>query len=181
MGNCCTNYNKKKRPLGYLPLIGQSHEIILTLKITSQDTYKDTNVIGNFYDHFNSGNVKIFIENKEVEFNKYFKPRFEGLYTIKIKIFVELLDCSFMFHQCNKIINIDLSNFRTDQVTNMESMFEGCDSLINIKFGSFDTKNVKNMEAMFLSCFSLRTLDLSSFDTSKVTNMRRMFSGCFNI
>ena len=147
----------------------------MTLKINDKDTYKEVDFIGSFYNHFNSENVKIFINNNEVEFKKSFEPKNKGLYEIKIKIFVELLDCSHMFLNCENIINIDLSNFRSDKVTNMESMFDNCVQLINIKFGSFNTKNVTTMKRMFWACFSLRMLDLSSFDTSNVLNMSMMF------
>ncbi len=36
----------------------------------------------------------------------------------------------FMFNYCNSLTNIDLSNFNTQNVTNMSSMFDGCNSLI---------------------------------------------------
>ena len=38
MGICDSNKNKNESP-GYIPLIGQSHEIVLTLKIGDKDTY----------------------------------------------------------------------------------------------------------------------------------------------
>ena len=35
-----------------------------------------------------------------------------------------------MFFGCNSLTNIDLSNFNTQNVTNMSDMFYGCNSLI---------------------------------------------------
>ena len=36
---------------------------------------------------------------------------------------------SYMFNSCFKLQEINLSNFKTDNVTNMEYMFYGCESL----------------------------------------------------
>ncbi len=83
-----------------------------------------------------------------------------------------------MFEGCSNIKHLNLSlyeNFRTNNVTNMESMFAGgpeltCNSLLN-----FNTSKVKNMLQMFAGTQS-KSLDLTSFDTSKVTQMSSMFS-----
>ena len=39
---------------------------------------------------------------------------------------------SVMFGGCKSLTNIDLSNFNTQNVTNMNFMFGGCNSLTNI-------------------------------------------------
>ena len=39
---------------------------------------------------------------------------------------------SFMFFECKSLTNIDLSNFNTSKVTNMNYMFSECKSLIKI-------------------------------------------------
>ena len=48
-------------------------------------------------------------------------------------------------------------------------------NLTNIDVSNWDTSKVTNMEQMFGICFEITSLDLSSFDTSKVTNMKGMF------
>ena len=79
--------------------------------------------------------------------------------------------------------NLDLSNFNTLNVTNMQSMFEGAftnSKTISLNLGEhFYTSNVTNMQSMF-NMFAYTapsfTLDLGpNFDTSKVTNMQFMF------
>ena len=40
---------------------------------------------------------------------------------------------SCMFYICSSLINIDLSNFNTNNVTNMRDMFEGCSSLTKLQ------------------------------------------------
>ncbi len=92
-----------------------------------------------------------------------------------------MTDASYMFYRCNKIINIDFSNFSTDKVTNMVCMFGMCSNLASLDLSNFDTSNVTDMNRMFWLCDNLKNLDLSSFNTSNVTNMASMFSRCSNL
>ena len=57
-------------------------------------------------------------------------------------------------------------------------MFSGCSSLKELNLSNFNTNNVTNMNSMFSGCSSLKELNLSNFNTNNVTNMRWMFSGC---
>ncbi len=60
-------------------------------------------------------------------------------------------------------------------------MFGSCTSLTSLDLSNFNTSNVTNMNGMFGSCTSLTSLDLSNFDTSKVTSMINMFNGCTSL
>ena len=55
-------------------------------------------------------------------------------------------------------------------------MFYGCNSLISLDLSNFNTQNVTNMGCMFYHCNSLKSLDLSNFNTQNVTNMGAMFA-----
>ena len=79
------------------------------------------------------------------------------------------------------ILELDLSNFDTSQVTYMQSMFFGMSNLTTLNLSNFDTSKVTNMGAMFLGMSNLTSLNLSNFDTSKVTNMGTMFSEMSNL
>ena len=61
-----------------------------------------------------------------------------------------------MFNGCSKLININLSNFNTQNVINMSEMFGGCESLTNINLSNFNTQNVMDMSDMFRRCNSLK-------------------------
>ena len=61
-----------------------------------------------------------------------------------------------MFCWCDKLTNIDLSNFKTNNVTNMGWMFYRCSSLTNIDLSNFNTNNVTNMDGMFAGCKFLK-------------------------
>ena len=54
-----------------------------------------------------------------------------------------------MLSECNSLTNINLSNFNTQNVTNMSSMFYGSSSLTNLNLSNFKTKNATNMSSMF--------------------------------
>ena len=72
----------------------------------------------------------------------------------------------------------NLSNFNTNNVTNMSYMFYRCSSLKELNLSNFNTNNVTNMGLMFFGCLSLKELNLSNFNTNNVTEMRGMFWGC---
>ena len=50
----------------------------------------------------------------------------------------------------------NLSNFNTNNVTNMFCMFSDCSSLTNINLSNFNTNNVKDMMLIFSGCSKLR-------------------------
>ena len=83
---------------------------------------------------------------------------------------------SYMFVRTLNILDIDISNFDTSKVIDMEYMFMGMSSLTSLDISNFDTSKVTNMECMFYYMSSLTSLDISNFDTSRVTNMQNMFA-----
>ena len=98
--------------------------------------------------------------------------------TVIITFSSSLTSCSYMFSGCNKIIEIDLTDFDSSQIKKINNMFDGCTSLKSINFGSFQTSNVNDMLETFENCEQLETLDLSSFITTQVTDFHYMFAGC---
>ena len=79
------------------------------------------------------------------------------------------------------ILDIDLSNFDTSQVADMNHMFCGLDKPTSLNLSNFNTSKVTDMSGMFFSMSNLTTLNLSNFNTSKVTDMSGMFSGTFKL
>ena len=134
-----------------------------------------------FLKELNELNTELYINNKKYKYEKYFIPEKEGEYNILLKFNILMTDCSFMFYNCDRITNIDLSSFNTKNVIKMLSMFEGCSNLTSINLSSLNTQNVMEMTAMFNKCSNLTNIDLSSFDTQNVTNMAGMFAQCSKI
>ena len=116
---------------------------------------------------------------------------FLGVYQQEIKNILELdlsnfntsqvTDMYSMFNGMRNLTTLNLSNFDTSRVTDMSAMFHNMSNLTTLNLSSFDTSQVTNMHAMFSDTSNLTSHDLSNFDTSKVTNMARMFSGMRNL
>ena len=84
-------------------------------------------------------------------------------------------DMNYMFWNMHSLTSLNLSNFNTSKVTNMSSMFYNMRNLTSLDLSNFDTSKVTNMKAMFHNSWSLTSLNLSNFNTSKVTKMESMF------
>ena len=112
---------------------------------------------------------------------------FKNLTSLKVIQGLENLDTSqvtnmsWMFAECHKLTNLDVSHWDTSQVTNMSRMFEHCHSLTSLDVSHWDTSQVTDMYLMFAGCDKLTSLDVSHFDTSQVTNMDCMFGDCKNL
>jgi len=90
-------------------------------------------------------------------------------------------DSSSLFSGLNKLKSINFQrNIDTSQVTNMSSMFRNNKSLASLDLSGFKTSNVTDMSNMFQDTL-LASLDLSGFNTSKVTSMSGMFVNDHNI
>jgi len=170
------------------------NEIILKLKINKEDLNKyicflndSLDDFGEWDDYFhgleelNKINTIIYINNGKVEYEKVRKFDKIGIYEIKIIININITKATYMFHNCDNIIEINLSKFNTENITDMKGMFRGCRNLESLDLSSFDTKNVTNMEQMFAASRNLESLDLSSFNTKKVINMSEMFCDCVKL
>ena len=82
-----------------------------------------------------------------------------------------------MFYCC-KFFNSDISKWDTSKVENMSTMFYSC-TRFNCDLSKWNTSRVKDMQYMFYHCINFNS-DLSNWDTSRVENMNSMFEGCHN-
>ena len=178
-------YIKNNRSINKYP-----NEINILIKVKKEDIQKKVYFLDNYKENFNKGdnlkelnndNTELYIDGNKNEFKKYFIPKDEGDYHIKLKFNINLTDCSYMFAYCENITQINFIFFNTSYIKNMQAMFSCCKNLIDLNLSSFDTKNVTNMSYMFDNCNNLNYLDLSSFNTENVENMSYMFSDCKNL
>ena len=123
-------------------------------------------------------NCELYVNNNLINFNSYYNFDKIGKYTIKILIKKPLKNIQFLFHKCNLLNSLDLSNLNSFQVFSMRSSFNECLSLQNIDLSNLVTKNVTNMKSLFKDCSSLKNINISSFNTENVIDMSLMFSGC---
>ena len=82
-----------------------------------------------------------------------------------------------MFWLCARLNELNVSHFKTQNVTDMACMFADCDNLLSLDLNNFDTSNVTDMSQMFEGCSRLVTLYLSKLNTQNSTHMNSMFSG----
>ena len=174
--------------------------ILGEINIRPDDIYKFTRVINSFENFkretnlseqeddwkFNNEkelreNIEIKINGKIMPFSYYYKFPVKGRYNIQYSFKKCLTKTNHMFWGCKSIINLNLSNFNTQNVTNMSHMFGGCNTLQSLNLFNFNTQNVTNMHRMFLCCYLLKNLNLSTFNTQNVTDMGFMFGGCYSL
>ena len=53
------------------------------------------------------------------------------------------------------MVNLDISNFNTEHVTNMKKMFYECEELENVDISKIVTDQVINSDYMYAQCFGL--------------------------
>ena len=148
--------------------------------------YEPTNNIIIFCKYKNDQTCKLnesFISNNEISYNITKMPN--SFLKIEIDFNTLLTDCNHFIRKAiiniDLIINIDVSNFDTSLVTDMQYMFERCTNLISLDLSNFNTSLVTDMKHMFEDCYSLISLNLSNLNTSLVTDMQFMFSGCYEL
>ena len=68
-----------------------------------------------------------------------------------------------MFYLCTSLTDINFSNVKTLNLTDMEGMFGGCASLTSIDLSSFESQNVIDLGLIFDNSPNLTYVDISSF------------------
>ena len=157
----------------------KKNQITLTLNIDESDLNKKIYFLdntrgknyienGRFVSHHHNNlrelsedNTKIFINNKEKIFRKYFIPKEKGKYKIKIIFSVIITNCVYMFCGCDKLSTIDFSSFNSQNIKNMGYMFYNCEQLTNLDLSSFNTRDVINMDNIFTGCEKLSNIIIS--------------------
>ena len=112
-------------------------------------------------------NPKCYFKGKLLIILKDINKIFRKNEIIKLKFDIDIIYSSFMFAGCKNIISINLDNFNTEYITNMEYMFYEL-NVKKLNLFSFNTERVKYMNNMFSNCEKLKVLDLSFFDMFNV-------------
>ena len=62
-----------------------------------------------------------------------------------------------MFSGCSLLSELDLSNFKSDSLSDISYMFEGCSSLNNLNLFNFKASKIDDMTHMFKNCLNCLT------------------------
>ena len=94
----------------------------------------------------------------------------------------KVLSCESMFFLEGKIrshlTKIDLGKLDFSLVNNFSNMFCYCRNLIDLDVSNFNTQNSKSFAEMFFCCEKLKKIDVSKFNSSKCENISGMFGNC---
>ena len=86
-------------------------------------------------------------------------------------------NCKDMFDSLSKVTNIDIADWDSSNVTNMESLYYGCSSIENIDLSVWEKAHPKSLMLAFCNCYKLTNVDLSKLDLSNCTSLDRL---CMN-
>ena len=127
--------------------------------------------------------VYLNANSSEMFYSKYDEQKIKNILEIDLSNFdtSQVTNMNNMFDGMTNLTTLNLSNFNTSKVTNMRFMFFHASNLTSLNLSNFDTSRVADMQYMFSYASNLTSLDLSNFDTSKVINMRYMFYGMSNL
>ena len=149
--------------------------------------YKTTSSSGTSTTTLNTSPDKLPLNGKVYKLNFYVSITSNNTYIMPYKIDLSDWDTSYvhnmdtMFYNFDLLNSINLSKSTNENITSTRSMFSGCKNLTTLNLYRFNTSNVTNMYCMFYGCNNLATLDVSRFNTSNVTNMYSMFYDCNNL
>ena len=179
------DFNAKLKALGPTP------NIIEYFKKSTAAPAASMNTI-NIEDEASDYEIKLWLDPTDKTAYYYAEPEKVYLNTDSSKMFYDMrnftilnlpnfdtskvTNMQYMFSDMTKLTTLDLSNFDTSKVTDMKYMFNETYGLTSLNLSSFNTSNVTDMSCMFAHMFSLTSLNLSNFNTSKVTNMGWMFA-----
>ncbi len=128
---------------------------------------------------------KVYLNKKsnEMFFSKSDEQKIKNILEIDLSNFdtSEVTNMGGMFYGMSNLTTLNVSHFDTSKVTDMSLMFHGMRDLSALNLSSFNTSQVTDMHNMFYGTSNLTTLNVSNFDTSKVTNMGLMFYGMSNL
>ena len=121
-------------------------------------------------------------ENKTVTLAKYigqgssiFIP---NSYVVEGVPYAVVLDSETVFRGSTILTSVKLDTDIVFLDNSMAYLFSECSKLTNIQMTGSDTSAVTDMSYLFYKCTALTALDVADLDTENVTTMRSMFSYC---
>ena len=102
--------------------------------------------------------------------------------TVQLSFNSSLSSLGYMFEGCENLINIDLSNIKSDSIKNMSHTFANCNNLQKVNLESLNTFKVSSMDSLFEGCKNLVDIQgLEKLNTNSLKNISKMFVNCENL
>ena len=83
-----------------------------------------------------------------------------------------------LFNGLKKVTDLDLSGLDVKRVNNIGSLFARNPGLISLNLSNWQLDSVHDMSYMFTQLYDRKTLNLTGFTTKNVTDMHHMFTEC---
>ena len=100
------------------------------------------------------------------------------VYVVDEKAYHPILDAATLFRGNTTITSVTVGSGADYLDNSMSYLFAECTKLTDIDLSEADTASVTDMSYLFYQCAALKSLELSGLDTQNVTTMRSMFSYC---
>jgi len=126
--------------------------------------------------NINKENIEIYVNDKKLKFNHYYKSNKPGLITIKFKLNKLLTSTAYMFSDCESLNSIDLSSLNINNIKDMKYMFNNCKSLKPIDLSSLNINSSTDIRYMFNNCSSSQLKDSSSYNDNNINDMKYNFN-----
>jgi surface protein len=78
---------------------------------------------------------------------------------------------------CNKLEELDISNFNISKIASMTYVFSNCTELKSLNLSGLDTHHITSINNICSSCYKLKTI-LGKIDLYSVTSLQAPFSSC---
>ena len=128
----------------------ENNYITAEIIIKDEDMNKDIRILNSYEECLRENKIKLIkdkifnneeeikkceikINDEIIPFNYFHKFKSKGKYIIKYLFKNKLTNTRLIFQGCQLLTNINLSNFNTNNVTDMSGMFYGCSSLKDIR------------------------------------------------
>jgi surface protein len=158
---------------------------IKEIDISGWDMRKNTDMTFMFRDvssatYINTNNWKLPSKNVNVTYMFLGCKALQTIEGIEDWDVANIINFQAMFMNCRNL-NVDVSTWRPQKLTNMQQTFNGCSSLTSFDLSGWNVSSVTTINSCFSGCTNLQTLKLGGWNISKLTNMNYAFSSCTNL
>ena len=105
-----------------------------------------------------------------------------ALKSVKIVGMSSITDCQKAFANAINLQSVDLTEFDSSNVINMDYMFYKCSKIKTLNLtGLFDVSNVTNFGNFFDGCSALTDLNITTWQTTEAITFYSMFRNCSSL